>query len=343
MPANLSADYLKAEAKYRSAVTPDERLVCLEEMFTTLPKHKGTEKMQADIKTRISKLKKEMASPSKSGAKRAEGFHVEKQGAGQVVILGAPNCGKSALVRELTGLHTEVAAYPFTTTAPAAGMMQFEDVQIQLVDTPPVSPDAAPWLYHILRTADIMLWLIDLSDDALLESFEQTQQLLKTNRVIREVGADAALATEEAGDGTESPIAAEAPFGLIRKALFIGAKCDDPGAQDRLAILREVIGDVPMLLTSVETSVGLEELRRRLFEMLGIIRVYTKRPGKLADMNDPVVLAAGSTVMDAAYHLHKDFAQSLQFARLWNATGLDGQRVDRGHVLADHDVIEFHV
>jgi uncharacterized protein len=342
MPANLSADFLKAEAKYRSATTPGERLVCLEEMFTTLPKHKGTEKMQADIKTRISKLKKEMASPSKGGAKRSDWFHVEKQGAGQTAVIGAPNCGKSALVSQLTGLRTEIAAYPFTTTAPAAGMMQFEDVQVQLIDTPPVSPDAAPWLYHIMRTADIILWLIDLSDDALLESFEQTQQLLKTNRIIREVGTDTTT-TEEAADDAETPVVADAPLGLIKKALFIGTKCDDQGAQDRLTILREVVGDIPLLLTSVESGSGLEELRRRLFEMLNIIRVYTKRPGKTADMNDPVVLAAGSTVMDAAYHLHKDFAQSLQFARLWNASGLDGQRVDRGHVLADHDVIEFHV
>lgn len=343
MPANLSADFLKAEAKYRSATTPGERLVCLEEMFTTLPKHKGTEKMQADIKTRISKLKKEMASPSKSGAKRSDWFHIEKQGAGQTAVIGAPNCGKSALVNRLTGLHTEVAAYPFTTTAPAAGMMQFEDVQVQLVDAPPVSPEAAPWLYHIMRTADIILWLIDLSDDALLENFEQTQRLLKANRIIREAGADAAT-TDEAADDAGTPIADGAPLGLIKKALLIGAKCDGPGAQDRLSILREeVVGDVPMLLTSVETNVGLEELRRRLFDMLRIIRVYTKRPGKPAVMDDPVVLAAGSTVTDAAYHLHKDFAQSLQFARLWNASGLEGQRVDRGHVLADRDVLEFHV
>ena len=178
MPANLSADYLKAEERYRSAVTNDEKLVALEEMFTTLPKHKGTEKMQADIKTRISKLKKEMSGPSKGGAKRTDFFHVEKQGAGQVAIFGAPNCGKSALVRELTGLHAEVAPYPFTTTQPAAGMMEFEDIQIQLVDTPPVSPESPGWLFGIMRTADILVWMLDLSDDALLETTEQTQALL---------------------------------------------------------------------------------------------------------------------------------------------------------------------
>jgi ribosome-interacting GTPase 1 len=184
MPANLSADYLKAEERYRAATTNEEKLACLEEMFTTIPKHKGTEKMQADIKTRISKLKKEMSSPAKGGAKRADWFHVEKQGAGQVVVFGAPNCGKSALVKELTGLHTEVAAYPFTTTQPAAGMIEFEDIQIQLVDTPPVAPDSPAWLFHIMRTADILLWMLDLSDDNLLEATEQTQNMLDKAHIV---------------------------------------------------------------------------------------------------------------------------------------------------------------
>src|SRR5512139_2821763 len=205
MPANLSADYLKAEERYRAATTPEEKLACLEEMFTTLPKHKGTEKMQADIKTRISKLKKEMSSASKGGAKRADWFHVEKQGAGQVVVFGAPNCGKSALVRELTGLHTEVAPYPFTTTQPAAGMMEFEDIQIQLVDTPPVAPEAPAWLFHILRTGDVLLWLLDLSDDALLETTEQTQNLIANARIATKPHPDLA----------------------VKKTIMLGTKADD--------------------------------------------------------------------------------------------------------------------
>ena len=322
MPANLSADYLKAEAKYRAATTSEEKLACLEEMFTTIPKHKGTEKMQADIKTRISKLKKEMAAPAKGGAKRGgDWFHVEKQGAGQVIVFGAPNCGKSALVRELTGLHQEVAPYPFTTTAPAAGMMPFEDIQIQLVDTPPVAPEAPAWLFHILRTGDVLLWLLDLGDDALLETTEQTQSLI----------ANARIATRPH------------PELAVKKTIMLGTKTDDPQAADRLAILRELIGNVPLLMVSAEHHIGLEELKRQLYDSLGILRVYTKRPGKPPDLDDPVVLKQGSTVVDAAYHLHKDFAASLQFARLWNKTGYDGQRVERGHVLTDGDVIEFHI
>jgi ribosome-interacting GTPase 1 len=340
MPANLSADYLKAEERYRAATTNEEKLTCLEEMFTTLPKHKGTEKMQADIKTRISKLKKEMSGPAKGGAKRADWFHVEKQGAGQVALVGAPNCGKSALVRELTGLHAEVAPYPFTTTQPAAGMMEYEDIQIQLVDTPPVSPDSPAWVFHIMRTADILVWMLDLSDDALLETTEQTAALLDKANISLGSPKSTAQGPDAAPSGTPTP---DSPLPTPKKALRVGAKADDPQAMDRLAILRELIGDVEVLPISVEHHTGLEEFKRRLFAMLEIIRVYTKKPGKPVEFRDPVILHIGGTVTDAAYHLHKDFAQHLQFARLWNSAGYDGQRVERHHVLQDKDILEFHV
>jgi ribosome-interacting GTPase 1 len=325
MPANLSPEFKKAEERYRDATTPEERLVCLEEMLQTIPKHKGTEKMQADLKTRIARQKKELMSGAKAGARRGgDWFHVEKQGAGQAVVFGPPNSGKSALVRELTGLNTEVAAYPYTTTAPGAGMMRFENVQVQLVDTPPVAPDSPAWLFHILRTTDVLLWTIDLSDDGLLESFEQTQQQL----------AEARITTAEGAPG---------PLGLIKPGLLLGLKADAAQSADRLAILRELVGEAPVQLVSVQDGTGLDELRARTFGLLGVIRVYTKRPGKPADRTDPVILRSGSTVIDAAYHLHKDFAQGLQFARLWNDSGTDGLRVERSHVLADQDVVEFHV
>uniref|UniRef100_A0A7C4CCA0 TGS domain-containing protein n=1 Tax=candidate division WOR-3 bacterium TaxID=2052148 RepID=A0A7C4CCA0_UNCW3 len=321
MPANLSPEYKQAEERFRAAKTPEERLACLEEMLATIPKHKGTEKMQADIKTRIARLRKELTGSMKAGAKRGDWFHIEKQGAGQLVVFGPPNCGKSALVRELTGLPTEVAAYPYTTTRPAAGMMAYEDVQMQLIDTPPLAQDSPPWLFHILRTSDLMLWCLDLSDDALLETTEEGQRLLAEHRITFEPGADT----------------------TVKPILRLGTKSDNPQAQDRLAILREFIGDVAVHLVSVETKQGLVELRRLAFDALGLLRVYTKKPGKPPDMDDPVVLRRGSSVLDAALHLHKDFARNLEYARLWNSSGIEGLRVERSHILNDRDVVEFHI
>ncbi len=318
MPANLTPEYKQAEERFRQAKTPEEKLVCLEEMLATIPKHKGTEKMQADIKSRIARLRRELTE-SKGGGKRSDWFHVEKQGAGQVAVFGAPNCGKSALVRALTGLNTEVAAYPFTTTRPLAGMMAFEDIQIQLVDTPPLVADSPPWLFHILRTADALCWLLDLADDAVLETTETVGRLLEERGIVG------------AGAYRQLP--------LIR----VGTKADDPGALDRLDILRELIGDVPVLLVSANTGQGLDDFRRVVFESLKIIRVYTKKPGKPPDMDEPVILKVPATVLDAAYNLHKDFARKLAYARLWNSAGFSGQRVEREHILADKDIIEFHI
>jgi ribosome-interacting GTPase 1 len=321
MPANLSPEYKEAETRYRAAKTPEERLVCLEEMLSTIPKHKGTEKMQADIKTRIAKIKKSFG--QKKGAKRADWYHVDKQGAGQVVVFGAPNSGKSALVAQLTGLPAQIAAYPFTTTMPASGMMPFQDIQIQLVDTPPLAHDTPAWVYHILRTSDMLLWTIDLSDDALLEALDETRGLLDKAHIETDLGKDKEPAR-------------------VKKTLRIGTKCDDPQAGDRLAILKEMVGELEVLPVSVQTGQGLEDMKRRVFRSLDIIRVYTKRPGKPADMDDPVILRTGATVIDAAHHLHKDIAANLSFARLWNDHGYDGQRVERAHVVEDRDIVEFH-
>ncbi len=320
MPANVSPEYKKAEEAFRAARTPEERLVCLEEMLSTIPKHKGTEKMQADIKTRIAKTRRELSSAKKGGAKRHDWFHIDKQGAGQVVLFGAPNAGKSALVRELTGLPAEVAPYPHTTTRPAAGMMPFGGIQVQLVDTPPIAADTPPWVFHILRTSDMLLWVVDLSDDALLERVEEVAALL----------AGARIATEPSEELR------------YRRTIRVGTKYDDPQAPDRLAILREMLGETEILTVSIEDGTGLDRLRQAVFEALDIVRVYTKKPGKPADMEDPVVLPKGSTVLDAAHHLHKDFAARLQYARLWNESGYDGQRVERGHVVQDRDILEFH-
>ncbi|MCX7732995.1 MAG: 50S ribosome-binding GTPase [candidate division WOR-3 bacterium] len=320
MPANLTPEYKQAEEKFRQAKTPEEKLICLEEMLATIPKHKGTEKMQADIKSRIARIRRELSEDRGSG-KRVDWYSVEKQGAGQIAVFGAPNCGKSALVHALTGLNTEVAPYPFTTTRPLAGMMPYEDIQIQLIDTPPLTPDSPAWLFHILRTADAVCWLLDLGDDSVLETTEQIRELLARHRIAF---------TPEPGT-------------TIKPLLRLGTKADDPEAQDRLTILRELMGDVDILLVSVNTGQGIEEFRRRAFAVLDIIRVYTKKPGKPPDMNEPVILKTGATVIDAAYHLHKDFARKLAYARLWRNHAFTGQRVERTQCLQDRDIIEFHI
>lgn len=326
MPANLTPQYMAADKKFKEATTPQQKLEALEEMLATIPKHKGTEKMQADLKRRIAKLRQE--TQRRKGAARARPFyHVEREGAGQIVLVGPPNSGKSSLLAVLTNAEPEIGDYPFTTRVPQAGMAAFEDVQIQLVDLPPVSPETSEgWLYAIIRGADGALVVVDLADPDILAATEQVLALL-------------------AAGGVEliPPDRVRAGPREVR-AVFAAAKLDAPRAAETLEIFKEFYGGrLPVLPVSAREDVNLLQLRRTLFDMLGVIRIYSKKPGKRADTEVPYVVKRGTAVLEAAGIVHKDFAQHLKYARLWRRGGIEGQMVGREHVLEDGDILELHV
>jgi hypothetical protein len=325
MPANLSPQYLEAERQYKSAKTMEEKIAALEEMFATIPKHKGTEKMQADIKRRLSKARTEEAKRPASRAGLL--YRVEKEGAGQVALVGPPNSGKSALVRHLTRATPEVADYPFTTRAPLPGMMPFEDVQIQLVDLPPVHPDfPESWLYQIIRNADACLLVVDLSDPDLLEDLETTLGQLANAKV-------------QLGPGPPP----QATGWMAKKTLLAANKLDAAGAAENLEILTELYGTrFPTLALSAETGKGLENLRRALFDLLELVRVYTKIPGKKLELTAPYVLRRGARLIDLAAHVHHDFLTQLKYARVWGHGKFEGQMVNRDYLLVDKDIVELH-
>ena len=325
MPANLTPIYLEAERRFQSAKSTEEKVAAIEEMMATIPRHKGTEKMQADLKRRLSKLRSEQARRPTS---RIDVIHrVEKEGAGQVVLVGPPNSGKSMLVRQLTHAMPEVADYPFTTRVPLPGMMPFEDVQVQLVDLPPVHPDfPESWLYQIIRNADAALLVVDLSDPDLLEDLETTLGQLASSKVQLDQG------------DLPSP-----PGWLRKRTLLVANKIDVTGAPEDLDILRDLYGErFALTRTSAETGEGLDSLRRAVFALLDVNRVYTKTPGKKLDLVAPYILKRGSRLIDLAGHVHQDFLAQLKYARLWRAGRFDGQMINRDHVLEDRDVVELH-
>ena len=325
MPANLTPVYLEAERRFKSAKTTDEKIVAVEEMMATIPRHKGTEKMQAELKRRLSKLRAEATRKPTSHAGVVH--RVEKEGVGQVALVGSPNSGKSSLVRRLTHAHPEVADYPFTTRVPLPGMMPFEDVQVQLVDLPPVHPDLQEsWLYQIIRNADTALLVIDLSDPELLEDLEMTIRQVASAKV--QLGRAELLNTA----------------GWIRKPTVLAAnKVDAVGAPEDLKILRDLYGNrFTLIAVSAETGEGLESLRQAVFEGLDVIRVYTKAPGKKLELVAPYILKHGSHLIDLAAHIHHDFLAQLKYARLWREGRFDGQMVNRDHALEDKDVVELH-
>lgn len=323
MPANLTPQYLEAERRFRQATSPDEQLEALEAMMATIPKHKGTEHMRADIRRRMAKIRTEAARGRKAAAKGPTWHHVPREGAGQVVLVGAPNAGKSRLLAALTNANPVVAPYPFSTRTPLPGMVPFEDINIQLVDLPPIAPETAePWLFALIRQADGALLVADLADDDLLASMDAVMALAAEGRVELARGRGQAGATP---------------------ALLVATKNDAPDAAVRLGLLREAYGArFDVLPVSAETGEGLEALRRELFQLLGVIRVYTKAPGRRADKSVPFVFRRGITVEEAAAVVHKDFAERLKYARVWGSRTYEGQMVQREHVLEDGDVLELH-
>ncbi len=324
MPANVTPQYRAAEKAFREAHTVPEKIAALEEMYATIPKHKGTEKMQADIKRRLAKLR--TAAKQAKGKAGVDPFHVERHGAGQLVLVGMPNAGKSALVKAVSGAPVKVAPYPFATHGPVPGMMPFEDVQMQLVDMPPVTQDGlVPGMLGTVRAADGVLLVADLAASDLMEQMDTCLEVLATRGVVPE--------------GTEPP-----EGGQAMKMLFVGTKRDADQAEENFEALRELRPDLlPMLSTSAETGRGLDTLAARCFEMLDVVRIYSKEPGKPADMDRPFVLPRGSTVLDLASEIHRDMAEHLKRARIWGSEKYDGQPVQQDHVLADRDVIELHV
>jgi ribosome-interacting GTPase 1 len=331
MAVNLPPHYHDAEARYKKGKTPEEKLAALKEMWVLLPKHKASEKVQAELKTKISELTDEIEQAKLGPKKAAPGsFKVPKQGAGQVVFLGPPNAGKSLLLSKLTKASPAVAPYPFTTREPIPGMMDYEDVRVQLVDLPPVTADAYDhFITDITRGADAAVLFLDLADDDGPAATEATIERLKlARRVLVPPGA----------------AADDDPTTYSLKTLIVANKADDPTADLRLEFAQEALGGrFPQVVVSAEQGTGLDELRKAIYDVLGVIRVYTKQPGKPADMTSPFTVPVGSTVGELAAKVHKDFEDGLKSARVWGSAAFDGQTVGRDHVLADKDVVELHL
>ncbi len=329
MTANLTPQYHDAEERFKGAKDHSEKLAALREMIALLPKHKGTEKMLAHLRKQLSKLEDEAAQPAHGGhGHRVEVGHVKREGAGQWVLLGPPNAGKSSLLAALTHAHPEIGEYPFTTRAPLPGMAAFEDVQIQLVDTPAVAEGhTEPYLPNLAHEADGVLLVVDVGADDAEASARLLHDVLARARVWPRA----------------RPLPADAPpFLQPKPVVVLGNKAeDDDGTFAALA--REAVGpDLPFFPVSALTGAGLEPLRAVLFRELGKIRVYPKEPGKKPDHERPFVLPAGATIHDLAVHVHKEIAERMKFARIWGQAKFDGQQVDRHHVLADRDVVELH-
>lgn len=328
MPTNLPPEAIEAERRYRAAKSVAEKVACLEEYISAIPKHKGTDKLRADLRKRLSKLK--AASQTRKGVSRRDSaFRIEREGAGQVVVVGPANVGKSALVASLTNATPEVADYPFTTWTPTPGMMPVENIQIQLVDTPPLNRDFVELeLLDLIRKSDLILLVVDLQTDP-VQQLERTIAFLQEHRIV--------------------PLRLKDRYTEQRRLTFkpllvLANKSDDEDSDEVFEIFRQLLeDDWPLLPVSAVTGRNLERLKQAVFERLEVIRVYSKAPGKEPDLSAPFVLNKGSTVAEFARNVHQDFFEKLKSARVWGSAVYDGQMVQRDYVLHDGDVVELRI
>lgn len=326
MPANLTPQYLEAERNFRMAKTPLEKIAALEEMLAVMPKHKGTDHLRAELRTRIAKLNQSL--DKKTATQRAS-MLVEKVGAAQVAVIGMPNCGKSQIVAGVTKAAPKVAAYPYTTHAALPGMMTFENIQIQLVDTPPLTEQPPEWWHlSIIKRADGLMIVVDLSDDPVFQ-MEMVTSVLEEKRIVPGQGEN----KEE--DDEEAPI-------TYKKTLVVGNKADLDESGRGFRDLIDSYGEKLPVIAVSALSEDMDELRLAVYNMLNVIRVYTKTPGSKPDMTDPIVLESGSTLEDGAIAVHKDFGKNLKYARIWGSGKFDGVMVKRDHILQEGDIIELH-
>ena len=330
MTTNLTPQYREAEEEFRQAVAPEAKLEALEKMLRLIPKHKGTEKMQGDIKKRIAKWKTQSEQAKKKGGGRTDPSHVPKEGAAQVAVIGPVNTGKSSLISVMTNLEPNIAEYPFTTRMPQPGMMFHHGIPIQLVDTPALDPNVTErWISGLIRNADMAVLVLDLARDDLIEQWEAAHAVLEDLK-IRPVEPEGEKAFEDHG-------------WAALPAIYLGNKCAMDEAEDRLSILAELFEDLPPIHpVSARTGSGLEGFKQLVTDSMGLIRVFSKPPGKEPDMDHPFVVKRGSTVSELAKTVHKDLAKKMKFARVWGEEVYDGQRVAMDYELIDGDVVELN-
>ena len=328
MPANLPPHYHEAEKRYRQARSIPAKVAALQDMMSATPKHKGTDHLRADLRARMARHMEELEKPRSVGSGQPEPFALRKEGAGQAILIGLPNSGKSQLLAALTGAAAKVASYPLTTQLPLPGVLKLDNVQVQLIDTPAINyGDMQTRLFSLLRNTDLLLIVVDLSADAVEQAEEVFSELEKWGYLL--------LGRDEETDPEEPRVQ--------KRAVLVANKADSEGADDEFQGLAKRYSDrLPVLKVDSEHGAGLDALKGAIFTALGRVRVYTKAPSGEPDYASPIVLPEGSKVEDAALSLHKEWKRRLKYALLWGSGKFGGQRVGRDYVLADGDVLEFH-
>ncbi len=328
MPTNLPPEYFEVEKRFKEASSPVEKALALEELISTIPKHKGTDKLRAEYRKKLSKFKSQSQSKKNTG-KHDNHFHIEKEGDGRIVVVGAANVGKSSLVASLTHAEPEISEAPYSTWAPTPGILEFRGIHLQLIDTPPLDRNyIEPEFVDLIKSSDLILLLVDIQAFP-IQQFQQTVEILESNRIY---------ARHKKSDSAD-------PRDYFIPTVVLVTKDDAEGFDEDFEVLNELLKDEgwALLPISILSGRNIDETEQYIIRELQMIRVFSKPPGNEADLKQPFVLHAGSTVNDFADKVHHDFSLKLKSAKLWGKGVHDGQMVGRDHILYDGDIVELHL
>jgi ribosome-interacting GTPase 1 len=357
MPTNVTPEYQAAEEEYRQAKGPKERLRALEKMLALIPKHKGTEKMQMQIKRRISKTKEEMEARSK---KTGHGpvFNVKKEGAAQVALVGLPNSGKSSVLTQLSNADVQVGTYPFTTRIPTPGMLEHKDVQIQLVEIPALIQDVSMGkgfglqILSAIRAADAVAIVIDLSRDSVEQMNIILAELEKGGIRLNEDPPDIEVIKKSEGgieirgrqffQGDEQVIKEFLLREKVHNAIVVFR--GDTTVDQFQESLDESTAYRPALILATKGDLkNSKEQYARLKEQFGtyeIVPISAEKGINLEPVKEaifrrlniirvytktpgekvaypPITMKPQSTVHEAAGRIHKQFQRKFRYARIW--------------------------
>ena len=383
MPTNVTIDYLKAQDEYQNATTDRERLIALEKMLSTVPKHKGTEKLVLQIKRRMTKLKREEeAREAKKGT--SKGFNIRKEGAAQIVLVGPPNAGKSSFLKTVTKADVDVGNYAFTTVELTPGMLPINDIQIQLVEVPGIIEGVSAGrgmglqLMSSIRTADAMLLLIDGSNEPAPQLRTILRELdkggIKVNRKrpdidikkhvsggitivgghhirgdekdVKEILMDFRITSGIVvirEDVTLTDIQEALDYTTTYRRAIVLVTKADQTPPGTIEALKKTFPSFTFVPISTETGYGMKDIPQKIYEVANIKRIFTKTPGE-KPAYPPVSMKREATVIDVARKVHKDIAKQFKYARVWGASvKFGGQRVGEDHVPADGDTVEIHI
>ncbi|MEM4244911.1 MAG: TGS domain-containing protein [Candidatus Nanoarchaeia archaeon] len=346
MPINATPEYQAAERKYKEAKTTQEKIAALEDMLRKAPSHKGAEALRADIKSKLARFREEAEKEKKAAGKK---FHisVKKEGAAQVVLVGLTNSGKSYLLSQITNAKPEISPHEFTTKMPEVGVMEHMGVKIQIVEIPAITEDflnkeKGPTFFSIIRNADLIVFVIKEENDMkiLKEEFEKAGIITDRERPnvrIKKEGSGGISFIGKIKGNIEDAKRICRDYGILNAVVEIEGEIT-------LKELEEVVNERNVFMKSIKVTSQErpDDLKWKIWKNLGLIKVYTKQPGKEKDW-PPVAMKKGATIRDLAEHIHKDFIKKFRFARVWGSSKYPGQQLGLDYELHDEDVVEFHI